>query len=82
VKTIRFRPNVAAEVRAIERRVAMRILQFLHRYAETGEGDVKPFSGEFEGLLRLRVGNHRAPFDETEDAITVHRVRGRRAAYR
>jgi mRNA-degrading endonuclease RelE of RelBE toxin-antitoxin system len=82
VKTIRFRPNVPAEVRAIERRAALHILQALHRYAETGEGDVKPLSGEFEGLLRLRVGNHRVLFDETEDTITVHRVRARRDAYR
>jgi len=82
VKRIRFEPNVPAEVRAIERETALRILVALHRYAETGEGDVKPLSGEFEGLLRLRAGNHRVLFDENEDAITVHRVRDRRDAYR
>jgi mRNA-degrading endonuclease RelE of RelBE toxin-antitoxin system len=82
VKALRFRPNVPAEVRAIERRVALHILHCLHRYAETGDGDVKPLSGEFEGLLRLRVGNHRVLFDETEDTITVHRIRDRREAYR
>jgi mRNA-degrading endonuclease RelE of RelBE toxin-antitoxin system len=54
----------------------------LHRYAETGEGDVKPLSGEFEGLLRLRIGSHRVLFDETADTITVHRIRDRREAYR
>jgi mRNA-degrading endonuclease RelE of RelBE toxin-antitoxin system len=32
-------------------------------------------------LLRLRVGNYRVLFDETSDAITVHRVRDRREAY-
>jgi len=45
----------------------MQILAALHRYGETGEGKVKPLSGELEGLLRLRVGNHRV-LDETEDA--------------
>jgi mRNA-degrading endonuclease RelE of RelBE toxin-antitoxin system len=82
VKTIQFRPNVPSEVRAIERRAALHLLQCLHRYAETGEGDVKPLGGEFEGLLRLRVGSHRVLFDETDEAITVHRVRDRRDAYR
>ena len=82
MKRIRFEPNVPAEVRTIERETAMRILVALDRYAETGEGDVKPLSGEFEGLLRLRVGNHRVLFDETANAITVHRIRGRRDAYR
>jgi len=82
VKRIRFAPSVPAEVRAIEQRAAMAILRALHRYAETGKGRVKPLSGEFEGLLRLRAGNHRVLFDETEDAITVHRVANRRDAYR
>ena len=82
MKKIRFDPNVPAEVRAIEQRAALGILRALHRYAETGQGRVKPLSGEFEGLLRLRAGNHRVLFDETEDTITVHRVSDRKEAYR
>jgi mRNA-degrading endonuclease RelE of RelBE toxin-antitoxin system len=80
VKKIRFYPNVPQEVRAIEQRTAMSILTAIHRYAATGAGRVKPLSGEFEGLLRLRVGHHRVIFDETEEAITIHRVRDRRDA--
>lgn len=82
VKKIRFEPNVAEEVRAIEQRVALNILTAIHRYAAGGVGRVKPLSGEFEGLLRLRVGNHRVIFEETDDTIVVHRVRDRRDAYR
>ena len=82
VKKIRFHANVREEVRAIEQRAAMDILMAIHRYATTGTGRVKPLSGEFEGLLRLRVGNHRVIFDETEDTITIHRIRDRRDAYR
>jgi mRNA-degrading endonuclease RelE of RelBE toxin-antitoxin system len=82
VKKIRFAPNVPAEVRAIEQRAALGILRALHRYAETGKGRVKPLAGEFDGLLRLRAGNHRVLFDEPEDTITVHRVSDRKEAYR
>ena len=82
VKRIRFHPNVAAEVRAIEQRVALNILAAIHRYAATGTGRVKRLSGDFEGLLRFRVGDHRVFFDEAEDTITVHRVLDRREAYR
>lgn len=71
-----------AEVRAIEQHTAIRILQALHRYADTGQGDTKALSGDFEGLHRLRVGSHRVLLDETADAITVHRVRDRKDAYR
>ena len=59
VKKIHFEPEVPAQVRAIPRHIAMTILAAIHRYAETGAGRVKPLSGEFEGFLRLRVGNHR-----------------------
>lgn len=82
MKRIRFQPNVLAEVRAIEQRTALRILEVVHRYAETGEGHVKPLTGEFTGLLRLRVGRHRVLFDETAESITVHRIRSRADAYR
>jgi mRNA-degrading endonuclease RelE of RelBE toxin-antitoxin system len=82
VKRIRFHPNIREEVRVIEQRAALNILSAIHRYTATGAGRVKPLSGEFEGLLRLRVGNHRVFFDETEDTITVHRVRDRREAYK
>jgi mRNA-degrading endonuclease RelE of RelBE toxin-antitoxin system len=82
VKVIRFHPDVPADVRAIEQKAAMTILEAIHRYAETGAGRVKPLSGEFEGLLRLRVGNHRVFFEETADTITIHRVLDRKEAYR
>jgi mRNA-degrading endonuclease RelE of RelBE toxin-antitoxin system len=82
VKKIRFRPNVPEQVRAVKQPTAMRILRALHRYAEAGQGNVKPLSGKFEGLLRLSVGNHRVIFDETEDSVTVHLVLDRREAYR
>ena len=81
MKKIRFQPNVPAEVRAIAQPIALDILKALHRYATTGRGRVKPLSGEFEGLLRLRVGSYRILFDETSDVITVHRVRDRSDAY-
>jgi mRNA-degrading endonuclease RelE of RelBE toxin-antitoxin system len=82
VKKLRFHSNVKGEVHAIEQRAALKVLAAIHRYAATGVGKVRPLSGEFEGLLRLRTGNHRVIFDETEDTITIHRVCDRRDAYR
>jgi mRNA interferase RelE/StbE len=82
VKKIRLQPNVADEVRAIDQATAFGVLQAIHRYAETGEGQVKRLSGEFEGLLRLRVGRYRVLFDETSECISIHRIRDRKDAYR
>jgi len=81
VKRIRFEPDVPSELRAIAQQTALGILKALHRYAETGRGRDKRLSGEYEGLLGLRVANYRVLFDETADTITVHRVRHRRDVY-
>jgi mRNA-degrading endonuclease RelE of RelBE toxin-antitoxin system len=79
---------VPAEVRAIPQPIALEILKALHQIHDragnrwdTGQGKVKAVSGEFKGLLRLRVGNDRVLFDETDDTITVHRVRVQKDTY-
>ena len=82
MKKIHFEPEVPAQVRAIPQHIAMTILEAIHRYAETGAGRVKPPSGEFEGFLRLRVGNHRVFLKENAVALTIHRVAGLGHAYR
>jgi mRNA interferase RelE/StbE len=51
----------------------------LRRYAETGEGDVKKLVN-VEGY-RLRIGDYRAIFTETEKEIEVRAVRHRKEAY-
>jgi hypothetical protein len=53
LKKIRFQPNVQAEIRAIEQKAALNILEAIHRYARAGIGRVKPLSGEFHNLFRL-----------------------------
>lgn len=60
----------------------MRILTALHRFAETGEGDVKKLQGD-SGKLRLRVGDYRIRFtDEPRNTLHIHSVRHRSEAYR
>jgi mRNA-degrading endonuclease RelE of RelBE toxin-antitoxin system len=82
VKRIHLEAEVRAQIRAIPQHIAMNILHAIHRYAETGVGRVQPLAGEFAGILRLRVGNHRVFFQESAGEITVQRVADRREAYR
>ena len=51
--------SARAELRAIDREAAVRILRALTLYARTGEGDLKALSGRWEGYFRLRVGEYR-----------------------
>ncbi len=60
----------------------MRVLHALHRFAESGMGDLKSLRGDVEEL-RLRIADYRLFFVYTSDeVIEVRRVRHRRDAYR
>ena len=82
MKKIIFTPPARADVRRIDRETAMRILASLHRFAETGKGDIKKLEGD-TGELRLRVGDYRVRFtEEPPGTLYVHAVLHRREAYR
>jgi len=60
----------------------MRIFAALHRFAESGEGDVRKLQGQ-SGELRLRVGDYRVRFtQEADDSLQIHAVLHRKEAYR
>jgi mRNA interferase RelE/StbE len=65
----------------LDKRVAMRIFSALHRFAESGQGEVKALEQREE--LRLRIGDYRL-FFVCPDAGTmeIRRVLHRREAYR
>ena len=82
MKRIAWTEQAKADVRGLDKPTAMRILHALHRFAESGTGDIKALQGNMEEL-RLRAGDYRLFFVCTgDDVIKVHRVCHRRGAYR
>lgn len=71
-----------AQLRAIDKDTALRILHALARLISTGEGDVKRLQDIDPPEFRLRVGDYRVRFHDLGDAIEVLAVRHRREAYR
>ena len=57
---------------AIDQRAALCIPKARHRYAETGEGRVKPLKVEAWGLPVSASATTASRFDEATDTITVH----------
>ncbi len=81
MKRIVWAERAKADVRRLDKFAAMRILSALHRFAESGEGDVKALQGREE--LRLRAGDYRIFFvNPIADTIEIRRVLHRREAYR
>lgn len=82
MRTIDWTEPARADVRRLDRDTAMRIFAALHRFAETGEGDVRKLQGQ-SGELRLRVGDYRVRFtQEGDDSLQIHAVLHRKDAYR
>ena len=61
-KRIAWTQQAKADIRAIERPVALEILKTLARYALTGEGSAKQLRGIEPPLIRLRAQDHRVFF--------------------
>ncbi len=78
-----FSDEARADIRAIDRDTALRLLRTLARFIEAEGGDVKQLQGFEPPLYRLRIGPWRVIFRRTgADSIEVVRVRNRREAYR
>ncbi len=81
MKRIAWTDPAKADVRSLSRPIAMQIFSALHRFAESGVGDVKALQGREE--LRLRIGDYRLFFVCPDaDTIEIRRVRHRGEAYR
>ena len=69
------------QLRAIDRAVALRILEMLTRFGESAVGDVSPLHGEWQGCFRLRCGDHRVIFRRIEDGLEIIAVGHRSEIY-
>jgi mRNA-degrading endonuclease RelE of RelBE toxin-antitoxin system len=82
-KRILWSAEARADVRAIDRDTALRLLKALDRFLKSDVGNVKQLEGFDPPLFRLRVGAWRFIYRPAgDDAIEVVRVRNRKEAYR
>jgi mRNA-degrading endonuclease RelE of RelBE toxin-antitoxin system len=78
-----FSIEARADLRAIDRETALRLLKALARFLATDAGNVKQLEGFDPPRYRLRIGNWRVIFRKSgDDVIEIVRVRNRREAYR
>jgi mRNA interferase RelE/StbE len=81
-KKIAWTGQAKADVRAIDRQTALRILHGLARFVATDEGDVNRLTDIDPPEYRLRVGNYRIRFQDRGDTIEILAVKHRSEAYR
>jgi mRNA interferase RelE/StbE len=71
VKDIAFTAAAARQLKKLDRHVATQIRSKLDAYAERGAGNVTPMLGAGLNVFRLRIGDFRAVFEESETEILV-----------
>jgi mRNA-degrading endonuclease RelE of RelBE toxin-antitoxin system len=80
---VSFSTEARADIRAIDRETALRILKSLDRFLKTEAGDVKQLEGFDPRLFRPRISDWRLVFRRLDsDAIEVVRVGNRSEIYR
>jgi mRNA interferase RelE/StbE len=79
MKAISYTVLATRQLRKLPSDVRERVIEKLHRYAETGAGDVKTLAGQ--PGARLRIRDYRAILVETADTISVRAVGHRREIY-
>lgn len=80
MKTVTYTLAARRSLRKLPGDVRQQVEAKLARYAETGAGDIKALSGQ--PGARLRVGDYRVIFIETEATVEVHAIGHRREIYR
>jgi plasmid stabilization system protein ParE len=81
-KRIVWTAQAKADIRSIQRIIALQILKTLARYAQTGEGNIKQLQGIEPPLIRLRAQDHRVFFRDKSEYLEISRVLDRKEAYR
>ena len=79
MKAIGYTTLATRQLRKLPADIRERLIEKLHRYAQTSAGDVKALAGQ--SGARLRVGDYPIIFIETTDAISVRAVGHRSEIY-
>ncbi|MCL4831480.1 MAG: type II toxin-antitoxin system RelE/ParE family toxin [Caldilineaceae bacterium] len=82
---VHFTPAAKDDLGRIHKSIAQRILTKIRWLSENYEAITpEPLTGQWEGVLKLRVGDYRVLYTYDSDAstITVHIIRHRREVYR
>jgi len=79
---IEWLDEAQADVRALDRAIAMRIFEGVLHFARTGTGDLTALHGDLAGAFRLRLGDYRVLFTLVDDTMRIFGVRHRSRAYR
>lgn len=80
--SVEYKASALSDLDRLDRAVALRVLNKIEKSLAEPGGDGERLSGEFQGLLRLRVGDYRVIYARTAIGYLVLRIGHRGDVYR
>lgn len=80
-RSLRYTGRIRRDLKRLDAGVQSRILAALEQFAATGDGDVRPLHGEFDGSYRLRVGKWRIYMLLEGSEIIAYQIDNRGESY-
>ena len=71
---VEYKASAASDLERLDRAVALRVLRKFEKSLVEQGADGEPLSGEFQGLMRLRVGDYRVIYARTSKGYLVLRI--------
>ncbi|MCD6481466.1 MAG: type II toxin-antitoxin system RelE/ParE family toxin [Thermoplasmata archaeon] len=79
---IEYKSSVIKDLKKLDKKVAMRIIQQLEKSLGENPDRGTPLSGQFKGLFKYRIGDYRVIYAKTRKGVLILRIRHRSKAYR
>lgn len=80
-RELRFSGRFLKDMKSLDPDTQRRIIRALDRFVESGEGDVRPLRGEFQGSYRIRLGKWRIFVRVERGAVIAYKIDNRGEAY-
>ncbi|MCJ7444366.1 MAG: type II toxin-antitoxin system RelE/ParE family toxin [Methanotrichaceae archaeon] len=79
---VEYKSSVFHDLKHIDKRLAKKILKELEDALSNDLLCGEALSGQFNGLLKLRMGDYRVVYSKTKEGVIILRIRHRSKAYR
>ncbi|MCX6676793.1 MAG: type II toxin-antitoxin system RelE/ParE family toxin [Methanothrix sp.] len=78
---IEYKSSVFRDLKHLDKNVAKRIAKELRDSLSSDPNCGEPLSGQFKGLLKLRVGDYRVIYSKTKEGVLILRIGHRSVVY-
>ncbi len=79
---VEYKSSVVHDFKKIDKNTAKRIIDKLEKELSQDPDSGTPLKGQFKGLYKFRVGDHRAIYSKTKGGVLILRVEHRKKVYK